>query len=284
MEKQQTIKQAIKIEGIGLHLGQIVTMVLKPAEVGHGIVFRRVDLNPSVDVPISVNGIQEALLCSALVKDNVQISTVEHLMSALCMLKVDNLLVEINSDELPVMDGSSEPFLEAIEAVGLIQQDQPRQLIKVLKAVRVEHQDKFAEVMPCDQTNYRFEIQWDHPVIASTPSVVEFDGRYDWYKKEVSRARTFGMVAELDYLHANNRAKGASLDNAVGITDEGVMNEEGLRYKDEFVKHKLLDAIGDFYVGGAIIGCFNCYKSGHHLNNMLLRKLYQDPSNYKILS
>ncbi|MCF6776507.1 UDP-3-O-acyl-N-acetylglucosamine deacetylase [Thiotrichales bacterium 19X7-9] len=284
MDKQQTIKKEIKIEGIGLHLGQVVTMCLKPAEVDSGIVFRRLDLIPSVDVPITVNGIQEALLCSALVQDNVQISTIEHLMSALCMLEVDNLLVEIDSDELPVMDGSSKPFLEAIERVGLLQQDKPRKFIKVLKPVRVEHEDKFAEVIPCDQTNYRFEIQWDHPVIASTPSVVEFNGDYNWYKDEVSRARTFGLVSQLEYLHAHNRAKGASLDNAIGVTDEGVMNKGGLRYKDEFVKHKLLDAIGDFYVGGAIIGCFNCYKSGHHLNNMLLRKLYQDQSNYEIIS
>lgn len=284
MQKQQTINKEIVIRGIGLHLGQTVTMTLKPASVDSGIIFKRMDLNPPSLVPVTVDGVKEALLCSALVSGSVQVATIEHLMSALCMLNIDNLLIELDADELPVLDGSSEPFLEAIEAVGLQKQEKKRRLIKVLKPVRVEHEDKFAEVIPCEKSHYRFEIQWDHPVIAATPSVVEFDGEYQWYKSEVSRARTFGLVAELEYLHAHNRAKGASLDNAVGVTDNGIINEGGLRYQDEFVKHKLLDAIGDFYVGGAIIGCFNCYKSGHQLNNMLLRKLYQDPSNFEVLS
>ncbi|MCF6766972.1 UDP-3-O-acyl-N-acetylglucosamine deacetylase [Thiotrichales bacterium 19S11-10] len=283
LEKQKTLRGIIPINGIGLHLGQMVNMMIKPADIDHGIVFKRIDLDPSVKLPVTVNGIQESLLCSALIQDKVQISTIEHLMSALCMLKVDNALIELDSDELPVMDGSSEPFLDAIEKVGIIEQDKPRKLIKVLKPIRVEHEDKFAQVLPADQVSYRFEIKWDHPVIAATPSVVEFDGNYQTYKSDVSRARTFGMVTQIDQLHAMNRALGASLDNAVGVTDTGVLNEGGLRYQDEFVKHKLLDAIGDFYVGGAIIGQFDCYKSGHHLNNMLLRKLYQDNSNYQII-
>lgn len=280
---QQTVKADIHVDGIGLHLGKAVSLTLKPAPVDTGIIFRRLDLNPAVDVPVRVDGIQEAVMCSALFNGQTKISTIEHLMSALCMLKIDNVIAELSADELPVMDGSSLPFIQAIETVGIKTQEKKRREIKILKPVRVEHEDKFAEVLPSEKTTYRFEIKWDHPVIANTPGVVEFDGDFDFYKDKVSRARTFGFVEQLDYLHQNNLAKGASLDNAVGVTNDGVLNEGGLRYDDEFVKHKLLDAIGDFYVGGAIIGYFNCYKSGHHLNNMLLRKIYSDKANYQII-
>lgn len=280
MTQQHTLADEIKIVGIGLHSGTDVSMTLKPAAVDTGIVFRRVDLVPAVDIPVQVLGVHEAVMCTLLTNGKDQVATIEHLMSAFCMLKIDNAIVEINAPEVPVMDGSSTPFLKLIQAVGTTAQAQKRKIIKILKLIRVEDEDKFAEVGPSDKTSYRFEIQWDHPVIAATPSVVEFDGSYDFYEKEVASARTFGFIEQLDYLHANNLAKGASLDNAVGISDEGVMNEGGLRYKDEFVKHKLLDSIGDFYVAGAIQGHFNCYKSGHTLNNRLLRKILENTDSW----
>ena len=276
MSQQQTLAKEIQITGIGLHSGHDVNMTLKPAPENTGIVFRRVDMNPIVNIPVKVEGVHEAVMCTLLTNGKDQVATIEHLMSAFCMLKIDNAIVEIDAPEVPVMDGSSAPFLKLIKTVGVAGQSEKRKVIKILKPIRVEEEDKFAEVKPGEKTTYRFEIQWDHPVIAATPAVVEFDGSYEMYEKEVADARTFGFVEQLDYLHENNLAKGASLDNAVGISNEGVMNEGGLRYEDEFVKHKLLDAIGDFYVAGAIQGSFNCYKSGHNLNNKLLQKIFAD--------
>ncbi|MFT6835964.1 MAG: UDP-3-O-[3-hydroxymyristoyl] N-acetylglucosamine deacetylase, partial [Francisellaceae bacterium] len=252
-------------------------------DINTGILCRRVDLSPAVDIPVKVDAVQEALMCSVLVNGEVKISTIEHLMSALCMLKVDNIIVEVDAPEIPVMDGSSSPFLFALKAAGIKQQEALRKQIKIIKPVRIEHEDKYVELTPSDKTSYRFEIQWDHPVIAATPSVYEFDGEYATYEKEISRARTFGFVEELAYLHANNLAKGASLDNAVGVSKEGVVNDGGLRYEDEFVKHKMLDAIGDFYVGGNIVGHFNAYKSGHKLNNLLLRKLFSEKDAWELV-
>ncbi len=288
MEKnvqQQTINHHIEIQGIGLHSGVNVNMRLLPAAVDQGIVFRRTDLPQMHDIKITPFNITEAVMCTLLVSPNdktITISTIEHLMSALCMFEVDNVIVEIDAPELPVMDGSSIAFVEALQKVGVKAQDKKRQMIKVLKTIRVTDEDKFAEISPSDETRYRFEIKWDHPVIAATPLVVEFSGNQQEYIAQVAKARTFGFVEQLEYLHANNLAKGASLDNAVGVTNEGVANPEGLRYPDEFVKHKLLDAIGDFYVGGAILGYFNCYKSGHTLNNKLLRALFADKSAWKL--
>ena len=282
MEQQHTVEQPYTLRGIGLHSGEEVAMTLKPAAADSGIVFRRVDVSPAVDVAVAPDRIQEALMCSALVKGDYKVATVEHLMSALCMEAIDNVIIEVNAAELPVMDGSAAPFLFAIQSAGRQAQSAPRKRIMVQKPVRVEYEDRVAEVLPAGQRQYRFEISWPHPVIAATPSVCTFNGDYDTYVTDISRARTFGFVSQLDQLHANNLAKGASLDNAVGITDEGVMNEGGLRYEDEFVKHKMLDAIGDFYVGGNIIGYFNAYKSGHYLNNMLLRKLFADPQAWTV--
>ncbi len=279
--QQQTINHLIEVSGLGLHSGTEVKMRLLPAAVDAGIVFRRIDLPPIREIKITPFNITEAIMCTLLVSPEdktVSVATIEHLMSALCMFSIDNVIVEIDAPELPVMDGSSIAFVRAFEETGVKTQDKKRHLLKVLKSVRVEEEDKFAEVHPANKTSYRFEIKWDHPVIANTPAIVEFSGDKQMYIDHVAKARTFGFVDQLDYLHANNLAKGASLDNAVGITSEGIANPEGLRYPDEFVKHKLLDAIGDFYVGGAILGRFNCYKSGHTLNNKLLRALFADKS------
>ncbi|QLE79137.1 UDP-3-O-acyl-N-acetylglucosamine deacetylase [Francisella sp. Scap27] len=278
---QKTISKEFSVTGIGLHSGVDVSMIVKPADINSGIVFRRADLNPVVDIKVTPSSIKEAVMCTLLTKDGDQslsVSTIEHLMSAFAMFEVDNVLIEVNAPELPVMDGSSYEFTQILTETGIQEQPAPRQGIKILKLVRVEHEDKFAEVLPSDTLTYEFKIEWDHPVIAATNDHIVFKYDLDEYIKMVSKARTFGFYEQLEYLHQNNLAKGASLDNAVGISNEGVLNDGGLRYDDEFVRHKLLDAIGDFYVGGYIEGHFNCYKSGHTLNNKLLHAIFADES------
>ncbi|KEI34869.1 UDP-3-O-[3-hydroxymyristoyl] N-acetylglucosamine deacetylase [Francisella sp. W12-1067] len=277
--KQKTLASEFSVSGIGLHSGVNVSMIVKPATVDTGIIFRRADLQPVVDIKVTPFNIKEAIMCTLLTKDgdqSISISTIEHLMSAFAMFEIDNALIEVNAPELPVMDGSSHDFVNLLKQVGVVEQNTARKGIKILKPVRVEDEDKFAEVLPSDSLKYEFKIKWDHPVIAATSDHVVFEYNLDEYIKMISRARTFGFYEQLAYLHQNNLAKGASLDNAVGITNEGVLNEGGLRYADEFVRHKLLDAIGDFYVGGYILGHFNCYKSGHTLNNKLLHAIFAD--------
>lgn len=277
--KQQTLAKDFSVTDIGLHSGINVSMVVKPADIDTGIVFRRIDLTPAVDIKVGISNITEAVMCTLLTKDGnkqLSVSTIEHLMSAFAMYGIDNALIEVSAPELPVMDGSSYEFTQLIEKAGVVEQSAKRKGIKILKPVKVEHEGKFAEVLPSDILTYEFKIAWDHPVIAATKDHIVFEHNLAEYIKMVSKARTFGFYEQLAYLHQNNLAKGASLDNAVGISDEGVLNEGGLRYEDEFVRHKLLDAIGDFYVGGFILGHFNCYKSGHTLNNRLLHAIFVD--------
>ncbi len=276
---QKTIIKEFSVTGIGLHSGIDVSMTVKPADVNTGIVFRRADLSPAVDIKVMPSSIKEAVMCTLLTKDGDQslsVSTIEHLMSAFAMFEIDNVLIEVNAPELPVMDGSSFEFTQILIDVGIAEQSVARKGIKIIKPVRVEHEGKFAEVLPSEKLVYEFKIEWEHPVIAATNDHIVFEYDLDEYIKKVSKARTFGFYEQLEYLHQNNLAKGASLDNAVGISNKGVLNEGGLRYEDEFVRHKLLDAIGDFYVGGNILGHFSCYKSGHTLNNKLLHAIFAD--------
>lgn len=281
--EQKTIQQNIFLEGIGLHSGDMVKMVLKPSAVDTGIVFRRVDLIPFVDIKVTPENVKEAVMCTLLSNGKEGVSTIEHLMSALSVFEIDNLLIEVDAAEVPVLDGSSIQFINALEQCGSVEQNKQRRIIKILDTIRVEDGDKFAEVSPSKITKYQFEIDFDHPVISATPSRAVFSGGVGDYKNNIARARTFGYVEELEYLKANNLGKGASLDNAVGVSKTGVLNEGGLRYPDEFVKHKLLDAIGDFYVGGAILGNFNCYKSGHKLNNRLLLTLLEQSDRWILI-
>ena len=276
---QKTIARSCTITGIGLHSGNNITMILKPAKINTGIIFYRTDFTVMEKIQLNPFAIKESIMCTLLVSEynqKISVSTIEHLLSALCIFGIDNIIIELNGDEIPVMDGSSAPFVSAFKKIGIKSQQAPRQFIKVLKTIKVSDKEKFAEVHPAEKTHYRFEIKWDHPVIAQTPTTIKFSGSLQEYIDNMSQARTFGFVEELKYLHSKGLAKGASLKNAIGITNKGIANPEGLRYPDEFVKHKLLDAIGDFYAGGAIIGYFNCYKSGHALNNRLLRALYND--------
>ena len=277
--KQNTILKEFSVTGIGLHSGIDVSMTVKPAPTDTGIIFRRIDLTPFVDIKVGITNIKEAVMCTLLTKDGdekLSVSTIEHLMSAFAIFNIDNAIVEVNAPELPVMDGSSYEFTQLLTKAGIQEQDKARKVLKILKPIRVEFEDKFAEVLPSDKLSYEFKIKWDHPVIASTNDHIIFEADKNDYIKDVSKARTFGFYEQLAFLHQNNLAKGASLDNAVGISNEGVLNEGGLRYDDEFVRHKLLDAIGDFYVGGYILGHFNCYKSGHTLNNRLLHAIFAD--------
>ena len=282
---QKTIKHSIQAEGIGLHSGQIVRVKAFPSSVGTGIVFKRTDCEPPVLIPLKVDSIEEALLCTRLSSNGKHVSTIEHLLSALCALEIDNILFELDSDEVPIMDGSASPFIFWLQSAGIIDQEEPRRFLKIKKNIRVQDGDKFAELSPSNKgLDLHYSIDFPHPVISRTSQSIEFSFHPMTYIKEISRARTFGFAKDLEKLQANHLARGASLDNAVGIGDDCVLNPTGLRYHDEFVKHKLLDAIGDLYVAGPILGKFVGHKTSHTLNNKLLRELFKDDSQYEWVS
>lgn len=281
MDKQHTIHHGVTIEGKGIHSGEDVRMTVHPAPADTGLIFRRIDLPDQPELKVTPEAVQEALMCTTLVSGDIKLSTIEHFMSAASALQMDNLIIDVNAAELPVMDGSAEPFLLMLESCGVVSQPQPRRTLRVLEPVRVEKGDAFAEFHPHDDgLKLSIELDYSDKVIAHTPLTIEYTLDRTTYLKDVSRARTYGFFKDLEALHQNGLAKGAGLDNAVGVTDEGIMNEGGLRYPDEFVRHKLLDAIGDLYVAGAIHGHFKAYKCGHALNNMLLRKWLSMPEAY----
>ncbi|MFC3092706.1 UDP-3-O-acyl-N-acetylglucosamine deacetylase [Alteromonas sediminis] len=275
MIKQRTIKRPVQETGIGLHKGDKVTMTLRPAPANTGIVFRRVDLTPFADIPSRANAVGDTMLCTCLSnEDGATINTVEHLASALAGLGIDNIIVEVNSNELPIMDGSASPFVFLLQSAGIEELNAPKRFIRIKKTVRVEDGDKWAELKPYDGFRVNFAIDFDHPVISQTRQHVVMDFDTASYIDEVSRARTFGFMRDLEYMNANNLALGGSMENAVALDDYRVLNPEGLRYDDEFLKHKILDAVGDLYLGGhSIIGELHAYKTGHGLNNKLLNAM-----------
>lgn len=274
---QKTIKNAIHMKGIGLHSGKPVHMTLKPAPVHSGITFQRTDKNQILKVRPEL--VQETILCTKLVEGEVVFSTIEHLLSAFAALEIDNVIVELDSEEVPIMDGSASPFVFLIESAGIVEQEATRKFIKVKKTVRVEEEDKFAELSPAEEGfHLLITLDYSDPVIGQTNLELEFSLQSTAYKKNISRSRTYGFVKDLDYLHKKNLALGASLENAIGVTPEGVANPEGLRYRDEFVRHKMLDAIGDMYLAGPLQGHYRAHKPGHALNNKLLRALLNDSS------
>ena len=272
---QRTIKQSVQETGIGLHKGEKVTMTLRPAPANTGIVFRRVDLDPYVDIPAKANAVGDTVLCTCLSNDNgVSIHTVEHLASALAGLGIDNIIVEVDSHELPIMDGSASPFIFLLQSAGIEELNSPKRFIRVKKSIRVEDGDKWAEILPFDGFKVDFEIDFDHPVISQTRQHMVMDFDSSSYVNEVSRARTFGFMRDLEYMNAHNLALGGSMENAVALDEYRVLNPEGLRYDDEFLKHKILDAVGDLYLcGHSIIGELKAYKTGHGLNNKLLNAM-----------
>ncbi|HKY91404.1 MAG TPA: UDP-3-O-acyl-N-acetylglucosamine deacetylase [Nevskiaceae bacterium] len=285
MVRQRTLKQAVRAAGIGLHSGQRVFMSMLPAGPDTGILFRRVDLSPPVDVPATADSIRETTLSSNLVKDNVKVQTVEHLMSALAGLGIDNCVVELSASETPIMDGSSSPFVFLIQSAGIHEQEAPKRFIRIKQPVQVQEGDKFARFEPHEGFRLAFSVEFKHPVFKSGVQSAVVDFSSTSYVQEVARARTFGFMRELDMLRANNLGLGASLDNVVALDEFRIVNQDGLRYEDELVRHKILDAIGDLYLAGhSIIGAYTAYKSGHALNNKLLRALLADPKSYEVVT
>lgn len=279
MLKQRTLKNPIRATGVGLHSGEKVYMTLRPAPANFGIVFRRTDLDPPVDVPAQADLVGDTSMASTLAQGEVRISTVEHLLSAFAGLGIDNCIVELSAPEVPIMDGSAGPFVFLVQSAGIEEQAAAKRFVRIMKKVRVEQGDKWAEFEPYDGFKVAFEIEFDHPVFKRHTRRAEVDFHTTSFVKEVSRARTFGFMRDYEMLRERNLAKGGSLDNAIVVDDQRVLNEDGLRYEDEFVKHKVLDAIGDLYLlGHSLIGSFTAYKSGHGLNNQLLRKLLADRS------
>jgi len=277
MIRQRTLKNVIRATGIGLHTGEKVYLTLRPAAVDTGIVFRRVDLDEPVEIQAKPENVGDTRLSTTLVNGDVRVSTVEHLLSAMAGLGIDNAYVDLSASEVPIMDGSAGPFVFLIQSAGIEEQNAPKRFIRILKTVVVEDGDKWARFDPFEGFKVSFNIDFEHPVFKNRAQTTQVDFSSTSFVKEVSRARTFGFMRDIEQLRENNLALGGSLDNAIVMDDYRVLNEDGLRYQDEFVKHKVLDAIGDLYLlGCSLIGEFSGYKSGHALNNRLLRTLLAD--------
>lgn len=275
--KQRTLRHDIRAMGVGLHTGEKVFLTLKPAAVDTGILFRRVDLDPVVEILARAQNVGDTRMSTSLGTGKTQISTVEHLLSAMAGLGIDNAIVEVTAPEVPIMDGSASPFVFLLQSAGIKEQDAPKKFIRIKKYVRVEDGDKWAALEPFEGFKVSLELDFQHPVLKNSSQSATLDFSSTSYVKEVSRARTFGFMSDYEWLKANNLALGGSLDNAVVLDEFRVINEDGLRYKDEFVKHKILDAVGDLsLLGRSLIGAFSGFKSGHALNNTLLRALLED--------
>ena len=278
MARQRTLKHTVSAVGIGLHSGEDILVSLHPAPVNTGIVFRRVDVTPPVEIPARAESVADTTMSTTLCKDDLHIDTVEHLLSAFAGMEVDNAYVEINASEVPILDGSASPFVFLIQSAGIVEQSEHRTFIRIKDVLRVEDGDRWVQFSPYEGFKVSFSIDFDHPAIKSSKEHVELDFAVSSYVREVSRARTFGFMRDIEYLQKNDLAKGAGEHNAIALDDQKVLNQEGLRSSDEFVKHKILDAVGDLYMlGHQIVGHFEGYKSGHGLNNLLLRKMLEHP-------
>lgn len=275
MIKQRTLRNVIRATGVGMHNGEKVVMTLRPAPANTGIIFRRIDVDPVFEIQARPEHVGDTALSTTLVgRDGTRVATVEHLMSALAGLGIDNLYVDLTASEIPIMDGSAGPFVFLIQSAGIAEQAAPKKFIRICKPLELRDADKWVRFEPYDGFRVGFEIEFDHPVFRSHNSKVDLDFSTTSYLKEVARARTFGFMRDIEFLRQRNLVLGGSLDNAVVVDDYRVLNSDGLRYEDEFVKHKVLDAIGDVYLlGASLIGRFIGHKSGHELNNALLRKL-----------
>ena len=279
MVKQRTLKTVVQATGVGLHTGEKVYLTLRPAPVNSGIVFRRVDLPQPVDIRAEAHAVHDTRLSTCLEAHGARVATVEHLMSALAGLGIDNAIVELSSPELPIMDGSAGTFVFLLQSAGIVEQSAAKKFIRVLKTVEVNDGDKWVRFDPFNGYKLNFTISFSHPVFANTKQNVTVDLGEHSYVKEVSRARTFGFMQEVEYMRSQGLALGGSLDNAIVMDEYRVINPDGLRSEDEFVKHKVLDAIGDLYLlGYSLIGAFSGFKSGHALNNALCRALLADES------
>ena len=280
--KQRTLKDSIRATGIGLHSGVKVYMTLRPAPPNSGIIFRRIDLNTPVDIPAKATRVTETTLGTTIQRDQVKVATVEHLLSAMAGLGIDNAFVDVTAAEVPIMDGSAAPFVFLLQSAGIEEQRAPKKFIRIRKSVEVRDGDKWARLKPYNGFRVNFEIDFDHPVLRRHRQSASLDFSTTSFLKEISRARTFGFLTDLETLRARDLTLGGSLENAVVMDEYRVLNEDGLRFRDEFVRHKILDAIGDLYLLGAcLIGEFSGFKSGHNLNNALLRSLLDQPQCYE---
>ena len=277
--QQRTIKNVIRATGVGLHSGEKVYLTLRPAPIDTGIVFRRVDVEPAVEIPADAELVSETTLCTGLSRDGAKVQTVEHLMSALAGLGLDNLYVDLSAAEVPIMDGSAGPFVFLLQSGGIVEQGAAKRFIRIKRPVEVRDGDKVARFEPYEGFRLGFTIDFNHPAIPSAQSRAVIEFSTENYIREVSRARTFGFMRDLEYMRERNLGLGGSMDNAIVLDEFRVLNDDGLRYGDEFVRHKILDAVGDLYLAGhAIIGAFEGYKSGHALNNKLVRALLAERS------
>jgi UDP-3-O-[3-hydroxymyristoyl] N-acetylglucosamine deacetylase len=278
MIRQRTLKNVIRATGVGLHSGEKVYMTLRPAAPDTGIVFRRTDFARPVEIRADAELVGDTSLCTALVKGDVRVMTIEHLLSAMAGLGIDNAYVDLSTAEVPIMDGSAGPFVFLLQSAGIEEQNKAKKFVRIKSTIKVEDGDKWARFEPFEGFKVGFTIDFNHPVFEKSVSSAEIDFSSTSFVKEVSRARTFGFMKDIEYLRERNLALGGSMDNAIVLDDYRVLNEDGLRYEDEFVKHKILDAIGDLYLlGHSLIGAFYGYKSGHALNNKLLRALLAQP-------
>ncbi len=289
MIKQRTLKQTIQTTGVGLHCGTRVELRLRPAAVDTGIMFRRVDLDPVVELPASAMGVGDTRMASVLEKDGVRVSTVEHLLSACAGLGIDNLIVELNAEEIPIMDGSAASFVFLLQQAGYAEQDAAKKFIRVLKPVEVREgtgaQEKWARLDPWDGFRLKFFIEFNHPAIDGSGQTAEVDLGLESYIQEIARARTFGFMQDVETLRGMGLARGGSLENAIVMDEFRILNAGGLRYRNEFVRHKILDAMGDLYlIGHPLLTSYTAHKSGHAMNNKLLRALLAEPDAYEIVS
>jgi UDP-3-O-[3-hydroxymyristoyl] N-acetylglucosamine deacetylase len=285
MLKQRTLKTVIRASGVGLHGGVKVNLTLRPAAPDTGIVFRRVDLSEPKDIPAKAVLIGDTRMCSCLEVDGVKVGTIEHLMSALCGLGIDNCWIDLDAPEVPILDGSAAPFVFLIQSAGIEEQNAPKKFIRVTRPIEVRDGDKWARFEPYDGYRLAFSIVFNHPAIDKSAQKAEIDFAEQSYVREVSRARTFGFMQEVEYLRENGLALGGGLENAIVLDEFRVLNQDGLRYGDEFVKHKILDAVGDLYLlGHPLLASYASHKGGHALNNMLARELLNQPASWELVS
>ena len=289
MLKQRTLQSLTKAVGVGLHSGQRVELTLRPAQADTGIVFRRVDLPQPVDIPINATAVTDTRLASTISKGGAKVFTVEHLMSACAGLGIDNLYIDITAEEVPILDGSASSFVFLLQSAGIVEQNAPKRFIRVLKTVEVREGEganvKWARLEPHHGYKLSFEIDFRHPAVDSTGQSVVFDMDIDVYTRDIARARTFGFTRDVEMMRANGLALGGGLDNAIVMDDYKVLNSDGLRYDDEFVKHKILDAMGDLYLlGKPLLASYVAFRSGHAMNNLLLRELLSHPEAYEVVT
>jgi len=283
--RQRTLKNSIRATGVGLHTGEKVTLTLRPAAPNTGVVFHRSDLDPAVSIMAAAENVGDTRLSTTLVRDGVRVSTVEHLLSAVAGLGIDNLHVDVSAPEVPIMDGSAGPFVFLLQSAGLKEQNAPKKFIRIKRTVEIHDDDKWVRFDPYEGFKVGFCIDFEHPMFTSGSQRAELDFSSTSFVREVSRARTFGFMRDIEALRANQLALGGSLDNAIVLDDFKILNEDGLRYENELVKHKILDVVGDLYLlGHSLIGAFTGHKSGHALNNQLIRQLKQDQEAWELVT